>query len=1593
MSSVSYRDRIIGAANSFKPGRIGRRPKRSLRWLHLDILETRITPANLTPIQVQSAYGVNQIAFGTTTGDGAGQTIAILDPGDDPSFVDSTNPNFSNSDLGKFDTQYNLATPNFRVIGNNPSLNGGPRPNLPFINIASATESGTTVTITTTSPSGVAAGNHVLITGVGVGGYNGYYSVTSTPSTTSFTYTVSQSGLADSSGGSMSVNNSVSTIETALDVEWAHAIAPQANIVLIEMFNLTGPDVVNAVQTANKIGASVVSMSFSFSEFNGEQNLDPNAFDTGLFTGAGVSYVASSGDNGAFNSPPAPAGFDTISGFPASSPNVLSVGATNLTVNTNDNSWGGETAWSNPTPPAQLGNNRGGSGGGFSQYETKPAFQGGLVTNVPGTQRAVPDVAFVGGGQSPVSVYDSFSGGFLGVVGTSVSAPCWAGLIAIADEGFALRGQPPIDTHSTLQTSLYNTSLSDFHDITSGFNGYNASPGYDLLTGIGSPLANLLIPDLAGTSIDYVVPNTGGAHSLVLRSDGTNADLFDNGFLVGSAPLTVFSDVNITDGNNTDDSLLVDDATGGTFKAQIFFNNTGAGYDTVALNAPNGRGNVIFVSENPNIQNAGSIDLNPSDPTGQTIHFQSIAEVDVNAGSGSDGVLLQGHGGSAGLQNVHINGGSGDDFLSVDSTNGLFATSGAISFNGGLGDNKLLLSQGTNAQGVNTIQQVDNYQVFGGPGQGSDLIIDPSGTESQFVKFQNLAPVIDTVPATLLTVGGTDGNNIINYTQSPSSPTTDGLVSVDNFEPITFSNKAALELAGEGGDDTIVVNNPNTPTGLTAISVDGGSGNNTFVENAQGSAVTSANVSSTAVSLPSQLAVGYTNIQQIHIVNSTDALLSVAATLSATEGLSTGSQLVGSFSYSDAVPPIIFGNPSDFTAEINWGDSTGTTAGTIVTNGVNGATAFQVFGSHTYANEGSSPISITVTDKGSSRAFTPTGGTALVTITAAPGANTTINSTATIADAPLSAQGALVQGVEGRGLSNNDGATFGQVLLTTFTDANPGATAADYTTAPGSIVVSWGDGTTTEVLPGSANLTLTSAGSPNGVVFKLAGSHLYLETGSYQITVTITDNGGAQIIAHAEADIADAALAAPAALQPVVNIVESSIFPVPTFGTPLPTFSVGSFSDANPAATVFDFQATINWGDGTPRSTGIVTQPGGAGTAFVILGAHIYADSGVKFGIGHYPITISVVDDGGSQTTISNTANVTDNPIVLNGKLDPKSDSGISNSDAITNVNRPNFFGKSEPFSNVLLSVTPIGGGTAITTSTEAGSDGSWDIVSNLLPDGAYVVTVTAVDQFNQTAGGPVALVPNLVIDTVGPKVTNVYLDRTNRTVDLMFQDEGSGLNFASIQDASNYSLTKHHTQAGAFLVTALPTQGSVGSAPVGVQAVINLGQRLRGGFYTFEIFAASVLKTSGVQDVAGNALDGEFYGYFPSGNNVNGGDFVARLDAVHHFVLPPITTVGTASPVKPPGRIPPITLEHRHVKVTLPLGYPLINPHLRTHPPTFAGAPVVTPNAAAGSRIAVTKHQTATTPFAARTRPFAAVAHKVATPSVHLHSHLSRVR
>ncbi len=283
--------------------------------------------------------------------------------------------------------------------------------------------------------------------------------------------------------------------ETALDVEWVHAIAPGAKIILVEADNT---DEINylgaaAVWARNSSAAQVVSMSYCNWE-----SADETSYDAIFHSPAnrGITWVAASGD---WNSP---------SYYPAYSPDVVSVGGTSLYTSDTAGDYSSETGWDA---------NGYSSSGGISQYESQPSYQQGLVIH-SGSQvinqngmRAVPDVSFDADPNTGPAMYDSFgnpSAPWTYAAGTSLACPVWAGLIGIADEMRKNHGLGSLDSGTqTLPKlySIYNTPseyANDFHDITSGSNGgYSAATGYDLVTGLGSPQANNLIPDLANLTV------------------------------------------------------------------------------------------------------------------------------------------------------------------------------------------------------------------------------------------------------------------------------------------------------------------------------------------------------------------------------------------------------------------------------------------------------------------------------------------------------------------------------------------------------------------------------------------------------------------------------------------------------------------------------------------------------------------------------------------------------------------------------------------------------------------------------------------------------------------------------------------------------------------------------------------------------------------------------------------------------------------------------------------------------------------------------------------------------------------------------------
>jgi subtilase family serine protease len=248
-------------------------------------------------------------------------------------------------------------------------------------------------------------------------------------------------------------------LEAALDIEYAHAMAPSAKIYLVEAASDSMSDLENAVRVAAGLtGVKEVSMSWGGSETSYEAMFyDP------IFTASGVVYLASGGDSS-----------DEME-YPAASPNVVSCGGTSLNRSTTG-AFLSETGWND-------------TGCGPSVYEPRPSYQN-VVASVVGTKRGVSDLAFDADPNTGVYVYDSTAlwgeSGWWILGGTSVASPSLAGVLNLA----AASGNAFAVNTAAEQARIYGNlgNAKAFRDITSGTDGkYTCKAGYDFITGVGTP--------------------------------------------------------------------------------------------------------------------------------------------------------------------------------------------------------------------------------------------------------------------------------------------------------------------------------------------------------------------------------------------------------------------------------------------------------------------------------------------------------------------------------------------------------------------------------------------------------------------------------------------------------------------------------------------------------------------------------------------------------------------------------------------------------------------------------------------------------------------------------------------------------------------------------------------------------------------------------------------------------------------------------------------------------------------------------------------------------------------------------------------------
>ncbi len=454
--------------------------------------------------------------------------------------------------------------------------------------------------------------------------------------------------------------------------------------------------------------------------------------------------------------------------------------------------------------------------------------------------------------------------------------------------------------------------------------------------------------------------------------------------------------------------------------------------------------------------------------------------------------------------------------------------------------------------------------------------------------------------------GGTDGDSGVTYNFTSTSTNTT-LNDGPNADTVNITG------TGVAAGTPLTINDDTN----TTVFYDAGGGTPVVAPGILGDSV--------VITLPGSGTVDANGIAQLNITNLSPIPIipGPAQTINTVEGFNLFDAIATFQSPLATILPTVPGGPPviDFAATIDWGDPSPDLSPGIITQGPSNPSVYHVVGAHTFVDEGTYSVANTVDFAGGPVSEVLNGVT--VNITLSPSGPTTGNAaTANVTDARLT-------GSAGTDITGVEGISTGTVLLGTFVDANQAATVADYTLGGGSVVVNWGDGSAPQTLAAS---NLAAIGAPGSVVWTINAAHTYTEEGTYSYTVTVTDDGGASTVVAGSAIIADAALA-PSNPQPTVSATE---------GANTGSVPVATFTDGNPTATVADFTATIDWGDGSPTSLGSVTEAAGV---FTVSGAHTYSEESTNLVPPTYPIVVNIVDVGGSRLTTTTTASVADAPL------------------------------------------------------------------------------------------------------------------------------------------------------------------------------------------------------------------------------------------------------------------------------------------------------------------------------------------------------------
>jgi hypothetical protein len=869
-----------------------------------------------------------------------------------------------------------------------------------------------------------------------------------------------------------------------------------------------------------------------------------------------------------------------------------------------------------------------------------------------------------------------------------------------------------------------------------------------------------------------------------------------------------------------------------------------------------------------NAANSHALNLLGMLPTGPFLTETTDAQGPTfSAAAGSGSIVFTAPGGaSAGL-----------DFSGLQSIDDTTAAT-EYSFNDeGYPDQSFAATNGTPVLGLNTIQ------------------LASTPTPSTPVNFAtttiaNKTDILLNAPALS---PGVPSNGLDGTVDIPTAST--GLASLTFGTPTGGANHVSfvatptgipVALNGGTGSDNAAVTGTGVPTGST-LTFDGGAGTNVLAYDAGGltpSLTAGAVAGEVVIALPGFGSVDAVNYSQIALVNVGAPTITpgAAETLNTVEGASNTNAIVGTFTF--PLAPIVSaaaGLPAtDFTASIDWGDPSPDPSGGTITQDASDPSVYYVTATHTFNTSGT----FSVTSQLASAAASMTGalnGTPILLMFDPSGPVSGAPATANVAMGSLAVSVDPISGTEGTAIAAGP--------IATFTDGGGAHPISDYSAS-----ISIVDAAGKTVLSVQAS-SITQVGSSAQYIVN-SPALILPEEGVYHVWASITRNEAGRSLTSAGSAlvvIADAPLSAPLQTPVSVGVKGVAITERRTF-----TAALAFFDDGDPAATADDFtEVSINWGDGSPTTAGTIVAPEIAGQPFVVTGSHTYADSGVNAGHGIIPITIHVHDRGGAALTIQNIVIVADVPIHLTGSINPSSIAaettmgGLSNG-TIALGSTPGFSGHAEPGSSVVLTATRVGSGLPIVIGrATANSAGLWKLTSIPLPEGRYTISANATDRAGKTTA-TTRILPNsgqgpLVIDRTAPKVSNVIFNRRAGTIDVIYSDTGSGLNPGTILEPKNYALTRPQTGAGAYAITSVTQLGTPAGGQVEVVLRVNGGRPITGGIFTLVIDSATPLSPDGVKDRAGNALDGDFHGTFPSGNNIAGGNFAAQLLALRNQIVP----------------------------------------------------------------------------------------------------------